>query len=215
MFSWIGVTCSWTWRRWSKTGGYITEKRKLQDFPTDSKSVIHLSPSAVWCSLFFAQSKSCTKKMALNLSEHTWKELLHHISSAKNLLRACCPKEQPLSHVRVYLKQMMLGCAPDLWSLGALLKLMWFHLGAQTPIWSNLRACTLRPLPHLTPSHFNSCGGPSALKPEWDFKGGLRLCPESLTSLPASWNDALQLPRLLRLPLPKYWDHDWNIWGEV
>lgn len=157
----------------------------------------------------FAQRKSCANKMAPHLSEHTWNELLHHISSAKNLLSAFCPKKkQPLSHVRVYLKTWMLSCAPDLWSLIALLKQTLFHLGTQTPMWSNSKACTWSP-------HFKSCWGPSALKPEWDFKGGVRQCPESLTSLPTSWNDVLQLPRLLRLLLPKYWDHYWNILGEV
>lgn len=59
----------------------------------------------------------------------------------------------------------MLGCAPDLWSLVGLLKLTWFHLGAQTPIWSDLETCTLSP-------HFRSCWGPSALKPERNLRGG-------------------------------------------
>lgn len=98
----------------------------------------------------------------------------------------------------------MLGCAPDLWSLLALLKRTWFYFGAETPIWSNLKTCTLSP-------HFKSCWGPSALKPEQDFRRGVRPNPESLTSLPTSWNDVLQLPRLLRLLLPQNRGHYWNI----
>lgn len=188
----------------AKTGGYITEKRKKQDFPRASRSVIHLSPSVVWCSDFSPKDSPVPTKIALHSSGHTWNEFLHHISSATNLLSAFCRKHNLWAMWGYIWSKWMLGCAPDLWSLVALLKLTWFHLGAQTPIWSNLETCTLSP-------HFKSCWGPSALKPERDLRGGVRPCPESLTSLPTSWNDVLQLPRLLRLLLPKNWGHYWNI----
>lgn len=133
----INVTWFLTWSRWSKR-----KKECIQVFD----QVITVSGLMF---TFSAQRKSCTNKRAHHLSEHTWNTLLHHISSAKNLLSAFfSPKKTtfaPCESISAQPSKWMLGCAPDLWSLSPLLKLTWFHLGAQTPIWSNLKACTLSP----------------------------------------------------------------------
>lgn len=117
--------------------------------------------------------------MALHSSGHTWNQFLHHISTAKNLLSAFCRKHNLWAMWEYIWSKWMLGCAADLWSLVALLKLTWFHLGAQTPTWTDSKTCTLYP-------HFKSCWGPSALKPEQDFLGaggGMSWIPNLITHL--------------------------------
>lgn len=168
MFYWFSVTGSSTLGGWSKN-------RRVYNWEKKETRLFQVLPG-LWSIYLHQWSDVQSFRLKTVLCQRNGPPFIRtHLEPvpASYFLRydsskCLLSKRQPLSHVRrinIWSK-WMLGRAPDLWSLVALLKLTWFHLGAQPPIWSDLETCTLFPL------HFKSCWGPSALKPERDFRGG-------------------------------------------